>query len=74
MLEDDAFIEGTDANNLLVELAFGREVTTGKTQRFGVKSRDQKQGSAVTWVRMLVYQCLASELNFHALLLGSLTA
>ena len=55
LLGDDAFLEGTEANRLLVELALGREVIryTKKENRIllGASSRERKRGSGVTWVR-----------------------
>ena len=43
MLDDEAFLEGTDANKLLVELALGREIITG-TPRCVIKGPKTRIG------------------------------
>ena len=56
MLEDEAFLEGTDANKLLVELALGREVITGNTSTPRCVIKGPKRGLEVTCVRVLASQ------------------
>jgi len=53
MLEDEAFLEGTDANKLLVELALGREIITGNTSTPRCVIKGPKTRIGGPWVRVL---------------------